>query len=69
MKMKKIVNISLLLILTLTFGCKNTLDAPAKSALEESVVFSSPDLTEAVIAGIFHSFGETESYRGRFLDC
>ena len=65
--MKKIVNISLLFILVFTFGCKNTLDAPAKSALEESVVFSSPDLTEAVIAGIFHSFGETESYRGRYI--
>lgn len=55
---------SLLVVLS---ACEDTLDAPTKSALDESVIFSSPSLAEGAVAGIIHSFGETNSYRGRFL--
>jgi hypothetical protein len=48
-------------------SCKNALDAPAKSTLDESVIFSTPGLAEGAIAGVLQSFGETNSYRGRFL--
>ena len=48
-------------------SCDDTLDAPTKSALDESVIFSNPSLAEGAVAGIIHSFGETNSYRGRFL--
>lgn len=66
--MKKIVNI-LLLITGLTFvsGCKNTLDTPTPSSLDESIIFSTPRLAAGTIAGIIQSFGETNSYRGRYL--
>ncbi|MCV2484155.1 RagB/SusD family nutrient uptake outer membrane protein [Flavobacterium sp. SH_e] len=43
------------------------LDAPAKSTLDESVIFSSPGLAESAIDGIKIPFAETNSYRGRFL--
>lgn len=48
-------------------GCKDILEAPTKSSLDESVIFSSPALAEGVIPGILQSFGETNSYRGRYL--
>ena len=48
-------------------SCEKTLDAPTKSSLEEKVIFSTPRLAEGSIAGILQSFGETNSYRGRFL--
>ncbi|RZK48909.1 MAG: RagB/SusD family nutrient uptake outer membrane protein [Pedobacter sp.] len=66
--MKKIVYF---MLISLGFGlvssCKNGLEAPAKSTLDESVIFSTPGLAEGAIAGIIQSFGETNSYRGRFL--
>lgn len=66
--MKKILNIFFLAtILTLVSSCKNVLDAPAQSSLDESIIFSTPALAEGTIAGILQSFGETNSYRGRFL--
>ncbi len=40
---------------------------PAKSTLDESVIFSSPGLAKAAIDGIKIPFAETNSYRGRFL--
>lgn len=48
-------------------SCEDFLEAPAKSALEESVIFSQYDLALGAIDGIKLSFGETNSYRGRFL--
>jgi len=66
--MKKIIYIVLMLVgITAITSCKNTLDAPTKSSLDESVIFSTPGLAEGAIAGIIQSFGETNSYRGRFL--
>lgn len=66
--MKKIFNILFIAAaLTITGGCKKTLDAPTQSTLDESVIFSTPSLAEGAVAGIIQSFGETNSYRGRFL--
>lgn len=41
-------------------------DAPAQSTLDESVIFSTPGLTQGAVDGIKIPFGETNSYRGRF---
>lgn len=48
-------------------SCKKLLDAPAKSAMDESVIFSTPGLAQDAIAGVLQSFAETNSYRGRYL--
>lgn len=66
--MKKILTISLLISTCLYISsCQKLLDAPTKSSLDESVIFSTPSLAEGVIPGILQSFGETNSYRGRYL--
>lgn len=60
-------------ILTVSFfaivsvSCKKILDAPTKSSMDESVIFSTPILAEGAIAGVIQSFAETNSYRGRYL--
>lgn len=48
-------------------SCNDVLDTPAQSSMDESVIFSTPILAEASVMGIHQSFGETNSYRGRFL--
>jgi hypothetical protein len=48
-------------------SCSDYLDAPVKSSLDVSVIFSSPDLAKGAVDGIKIPFGETNSYRGRFL--
>ncbi|MFW5726076.1 MAG: RagB/SusD family nutrient uptake outer membrane protein [Bacteroidota bacterium] len=67
--MKKIFHlfVVLLLVTVVMSGCEDFLDAPSKSALDESVVFSNPTLAEGAIAGILQSFAETNSYRGRYI--
>lgn len=57
------------MITTISFGsgCKKVFDTPNESALDESVVFSTASLAEATVVGILQSFGETNSYRGRYL--
>lgn len=59
-----IITISLLGVVS---SCEDLLDAPTKSSLDESVVFSDPTLAEGAVAGIIQSFCETNSYRGRYL--
>ncbi|RZK67615.1 MAG: RagB/SusD family nutrient uptake outer membrane protein [Pedobacter sp.] len=66
--MKKIIYILFVIAgITTLNSCKKTLEAPTKSSLDESVIFSTPGLAEGAVAGIIQSFGETNSYRGRFL--
>lgn len=43
------------------------MDAPTQSTLDESSVFAQYSLAESEIMSIHVSFGETNSYRGRFL--
>jgi len=66
--MKKIIYILFMVAgITSLNSCKKALDAPTKSSLDESVIFATPGLAEGAVAGIIQSFGETNSYRGRFL--
>lgn len=48
-------------------SCNSYLDAPTKSSLDASVIFSTPDLAKGAVDGIKVSFAETNSYRGRFI--
>ena len=66
--MKHKIIIAGLVIASLFSSCQEDyLDAPAQSTLDESVIFSSPDLAKGAIDGIKIPFAETNSYRGRFL--
>nr|WP_294899223.1 RagB/SusD family nutrient uptake outer membrane protein [uncultured Pedobacter sp.] len=66
--MKKIIStLSIIAAFISITSCKKTLDAPTKSSLDESIIFSTPSLAEGAVAGILQSFGEQNSYRARFL--
>jgi starch-binding outer membrane protein, SusD/RagB family len=61
--MKKIFHLIIALFFTLSLSsCDDILDAPTKSSLDESVIFSDPTLAQGAIAGIIQSFAETNSY-------
>lgn len=66
--MKKIIIISSIIV-GLFSSCQDSeiLDAPAKSTLDESVIFANAGLAKGAIDGIKIPFAETNSYRGRFL--
>ena len=65
--MKKIVYISLL-TMSLAGGMTSCdLEAPTKSSMDASALFTITELAETAVMGIHQSFGETNSYRGRFL--
>jgi starch-binding outer membrane protein, SusD/RagB family len=65
--MKKTIYIVSLILIGILSSCNDFLEAPTKSSLDESVIFSTPDLAEGAVNGIKLPFGETNSYRGRFL--
>lgn len=65
--MKKIINICLILLSFALVFTSCDLDAPSQSAAEGSVVLSIEALAEGAVMGIHQSFGETNSYRGRFI--
>ena len=46
---------------------KDFLEAPAKSTLDESIIFSTVDLAKGAVDGILEPMGQTDSYRGRFI--
>ena len=48
-------------------SCQKYLEAPSKSTLDESLIFSNASLASMAIDGIEVPFGETNSYRGRLL--
>ncbi|MCW5912350.1 MAG: RagB/SusD family nutrient uptake outer membrane protein [Cyclobacteriaceae bacterium] len=64
MKTKYITGIILATVLT---ACNDFLEAPTKSSLDESVIYSTPGLARGAVDGIKVPFAETNSYRGRFL--
>ncbi|HOG06327.1 MAG TPA: RagB/SusD family nutrient uptake outer membrane protein [Paludibacter sp.] len=43
------------------------MEAPTQSTMDESVIFSTYALAEPSVMGIHQSFGETNSYRGRYI--
>lgn len=63
--MKKSIILSGVAALTLLASC--SLDTENPSAMEGEVIFSTPLLADKVVMGLHQSFGETNSYRGRFL--
>lgn len=68
--MKKIIIITGIFVTALFTSCNltdNYLDTPSVSALDESVIFSNPGLAKGAVDGIKIPFGETNSYRGRYL--
>src|SRR6187551_3315858 len=65
--MKKITYIIAIFTATVFSACNDYLEAPTKSSLDESVIFSTPDLAKGAVDGIKVPFAETNSYRGRFL--
>jgi starch-binding outer membrane protein, SusD/RagB family len=64
---KKITCLICVMIAGALSSCDEYLEAPTKSSLDESVIFSTPDLAKGAVDGIKLPFGETNSYRGRFL--
>ena len=65
--MKHLINIFLIVVSVGILFTSCDLDAPSQSAAEGSVVLSVEALAEGAVMGIHQSFGETNSYRGRFL--
>ncbi|MXN92526.1 RagB/SusD family nutrient uptake outer membrane protein [Flavobacterium sp. Sd200] len=67
--MKNILKVTGIVLLGFFSSCDDIefLEAPSVSSLDESVIFSSPDLAASAVDGIKIPFGETNSYRGRFL--
>lgn len=43
------------------------MEAPSQSSMDASLIFSQYAMAEAAVMGIHQSFGETNSYRGRYL--
>jgi hypothetical protein len=69
--MKNITLIIGILIAGLFSSCQefsdDFLDAPAQSTLDESIIFSTAGLAKGAVDGIKEPFGQTNSYRGRFI--
>lgn len=65
--MKKYIYKSLLTLSLAGLITSCDLDTPVGSTMDESVIFSTYVLAESSVMGIHQSFGETNSYRGRFL--
>ena len=69
--MKNIILIISVIIAGLFTSCQefqnDFLEAPAKSTLDESIIFSTLDLAQGAIDGIKEPMGQTNSYRGRFI--
>ena len=65
--MKKIIYILSFVLAGSFMSCEEYLDAPSKSTLDESVIFTNVNLATMSVAGILEPMGQTNSYRGRFL--
>ncbi|MBX2963525.1 MAG: RagB/SusD family nutrient uptake outer membrane protein [Cyclobacteriaceae bacterium] len=65
--MKKSIYSILILLFCVTTSCNDFLEAPTKSSLDESIIFSTPGLAQGAVDGIKTPFAEVNSYRGRYL--
>jgi hypothetical protein len=65
--MKAFKYITIFAIAATLSACDDYLEAPTRSTLDESVIFSTYDLAKGAVDGIKVPFAETNSYRGRFL--
>ena len=48
-------------------SCKDVLDAPTQSSLDESVIFTTPVLAEGALTAVLQCFMEQNSHRARYL--
>ncbi len=64
--MKKSIYLSFIIAATMS-ATSCDLEAPTQSSMTEDIVFSTEALADAAVMGIHQSFGETNSYRGRFI--
>ena len=65
--MKKIIYIPILALSLVGSMSSCDLDAPAQSTMNASLIYSEYSMAEAAVMAIHQSFGETNSYRGRYL--
>lgn len=66
--MKNIIIIFVVIFSSLFISCDDDyLETKTLSTLDESVIFSTPGLAQGAVDGIKIPFGDTNSYRGRFL--
>lgn len=65
--MKNYIQLSIFSLAVASFVTSCDMEAPSKSSYDESSVFSVYGLAEQEIMSINVSFGETNSYRGRYL--
>lgn len=64
--MKKLFYIPLVALLACGISSCD-MEAPSQSSMDSSLIFSQYEMAEAAVMGIHQSFGETNSYRGRYL--
>ncbi|WP_320168150.1 RagB/SusD family nutrient uptake outer membrane protein [Mangrovibacterium marinum] len=64
--MKNLIYIFCLALVMPLVSCKDYLDTPAKSTIDESVLFSTPDLAQGAVDGIKFAFSETNAHRSRY---
>lgn len=62
-----VIALSLLGSSMMTTSCDDILDTRSESSMDDIQIFSRYELAYGAITGIYHSFGETNSYRGRIL--
>ena len=65
--MKSYIKLSLVSLSLVGMMTSCDMESPTISTLDETSVFSQYSLAESEIMSIHVSFGETNSYRGRFL--
>lgn len=66
--MKKLSYILYFILLISFVSCQNDfLETPAKSTIDESVLFSTPDLAKGAVDGIKFAFAETNAHRSRYV--
>ncbi|VXB54379.1 RagB/SusD family nutrient uptake outer membrane protein [Flavobacterium sp. 9AF] len=66
--MKNRILVFAIIISSILSSCEEDyLESKTLSTLDESVIFSTPGLAQGAVDGIKVPFGETNSYRGRFL--
>lgn len=64
--MKNLIYIFCLVLVMPLVSCEDYLDTPAKSTIDESVLYSTPDLARGAVDGIKFAFAETNSHRSRY---
>lgn len=66
--MKNIIYLLLVVFAGIITSCQNEfLEAPSKSTLDATSIFSNPALAAKAVDGILEPMGQTNSYRGRYM--